>query len=197
MASRVILHIGLMKSGTTFLQGRLDANRQSLQEQGILFPGPGWQDQVHGLVEFFGFTRSMRPTPGAWSELRAQIDDHQGLTIISLELLAAVVRPNIERLVDDFRGTPISVVATVRDLGRNVPAMWQESLKNRYTYSWPEYVAGVRDRVGDAGNRVQVDVCGLRSAAQAALTPLRGGDDRVGSPPWRNPRRLTAKSRPP
>ena len=52
MASRVILHIGLMKSGTTFLQGRLDANRQSLQEQGILFPGPGWQDQVHGLGEF-------------------------------------------------------------------------------------------------------------------------------------------------
>jgi len=151
MASRVILHIGLMKSGTTFLQGRLDANRQTLQEQGILFPGSGWQDQVHGLGEFFGFARSMRPAPGAWSELREQVDDHQGQAIISLELLAAMVRPNIARLVADFRGTPVSVVATVRDLGRNVPAMWQESLKNRYTYSWPEYVAGVRDRVGDAG----------------------------------------------
>ena len=153
MASRVFLHIGLMKSGTTFLQGRLEANRASLQEQGILFPGPSWYDQVHGIGEFFGFSRSQRPEAGAWSELLSQVNAHQGPVIISLELLAAVLRPNIQRFTQEFAGTPLSVVATVRDLGRNVPAMWQESLKNRYTYSWSEYVAGVRYHEGDAGNR--------------------------------------------
>ena len=40
MAERVVVHIGLMKSGTTFLQGRLDANREQLAAQGVLFPGP-------------------------------------------------------------------------------------------------------------------------------------------------------------
>jgi hypothetical protein len=36
----VFFHVGLMKSGTTFLQGRLNANRRLLAEQGVLFPGP-------------------------------------------------------------------------------------------------------------------------------------------------------------
>ena len=30
MAERVLLHVGLMKSGTTFIQGRLNANRERL-----------------------------------------------------------------------------------------------------------------------------------------------------------------------
>jgi hypothetical protein len=40
MAQRVIVHIGLMKSGTTFIQGRLGANRARLAAQGVLFPAP-------------------------------------------------------------------------------------------------------------------------------------------------------------
>ncbi|HNA99000.1 MAG TPA: hypothetical protein PKM12_04065 [Marmoricola sp.] len=151
MANRVILHIGLMKSGTTFVQGRLDANRDLLTAQGICFPGETWTDQVWGIGEFFGFERALPPQPGAWPALIREINEHPGTALISMEFLSPVVRPNIERFVAEFTNAEVRVVATVRDLGRNVPAMWQESLKNRYTFTWPEYVEGVRDRQGAAG----------------------------------------------
>lgn len=151
MASRLILHIGLMKSGTTFVQRRLDANRDQLIQQGICFPGRFWNDQVLGIGEFFGFKRSAPPQPGAWEAMRQEIQDHPGTALVSMEFLSPVVRPNIARFVAEFPDTEVSVVATVRDLGRNVPAMWQESLKNRYTFTWPEYVSGVRHREGEAG----------------------------------------------
>ena len=40
MARRVVVHIGLANPGTTFLQLRLDASREQLAEQDVLFPGP-------------------------------------------------------------------------------------------------------------------------------------------------------------
>lgn len=151
MATRVILHIGLMKSGTTFIQRRLEANPDLLAAQKICFPGQIWTDQVWAVGEYFGFERSLPPEPGAWPRLLEEVRAHPGTALISMEFLGPVIRPNIERFVAEFAGMEVSVVATVRDLGRNVPAMWQESLKNRHTFSWPEYVAGVRHSEGVAG----------------------------------------------
>jgi hypothetical protein len=59
--------------------------------------------------------------------------------------------PNVERFVAAFEDTPVEVVVSVRDLGRNMPAMWQESLKNAYTWTWREYLGGVRDENGPVG----------------------------------------------
>ncbi len=41
MADRVFLHIGVPKSGTTYLQAGLWQNREPLRDQGLLFPGRG------------------------------------------------------------------------------------------------------------------------------------------------------------
>ncbi len=39
MANRIFLHIGAPKSGTTYLQTVLWANRENLRRQGLLMPG--------------------------------------------------------------------------------------------------------------------------------------------------------------
>ena len=39
MAERVVLHVGCLKSGTSYLQRTLDRNRDALAAQGFLFPG--------------------------------------------------------------------------------------------------------------------------------------------------------------
>ena len=40
MAQRVFLHVGLPKTGTTYVQTVLWRNRAALAEQGLVYPGP-------------------------------------------------------------------------------------------------------------------------------------------------------------
>ena len=42
----VVLHVGAMKSGTSYLQARLFANQDVLRERGVLVPGETWTHQV-------------------------------------------------------------------------------------------------------------------------------------------------------
>jgi hypothetical protein len=50
----VFLHIGLMKSGTSFVQRVLQKNRKALKESGLLFPGRRWREQVDGVEKING-----------------------------------------------------------------------------------------------------------------------------------------------
>lgn len=143
MAERVVLHIGLMKSGTTFIQGRLNANRERLAEQGVLFPGPTWARHARAVSDLIG---GRGAKPGAWVDLRDEINAHPGTAVVSMEYLGPILVPRITQVAEDFAGSDVQVIATVRDLGRTVPAMWQETVKNRQTWSWAEYVAAIEKR---------------------------------------------------
>jgi hypothetical protein len=149
MAQRVVFHIGLMKSGTTFIQGRLNANRQRLALQQVLFPGPTWNRHVRAVSDLL---QSKNRKPGSWNSLVDEINGHAGTAVVSMEYLAPMGGPRIAVLRDAFPDTEVRVVATVRDLGRGVPAMWQESIKNRRTWEWPEYVRSI-EKGGDPGRR--------------------------------------------
>ncbi|MEZ5096675.1 MAG: hypothetical protein R2731_11500 [Nocardioides sp.] len=149
MARRVVLHIGLMKSGTTFLQGRLNANREELASQGILFPGPTWARHSRAVSDLIG---SKRRVPGSWADFRDEIRAFDGDAVVSMEYLASIGGPRISALAADFPAAEVHMVATVRDLGRTVPAMWQEALKNRQTWTWEEYVRSL-EKGGEAGRR--------------------------------------------
>jgi hypothetical protein len=147
MARTLVLHVGLMKSGTTFLQGRLDANREQLAAQGIHFAGPTWARHARGIADFLELPQRQ---PGSWESLRDEIRTHEGISVVSMEYLGPARPKRIQRLVSEFPDTRIEVVVTARDLGRSVPAMWQETLKNRRTWAWAEYVEGIR-KGGAAG----------------------------------------------
>jgi hypothetical protein len=149
MAQRVVFHIGLMKSGTTFIQGRLNANRSRLADQGILFPGPTWARHVRAVSDLM---QAKNRKPGSWASLTEEINDHPGTAIVSMEYLAPMGAPRIAALRQSFPDTEIRVAVTVRDLGRSVPAMWQEAIKNRRTWEWPAYVRAIESG-GDAGKR--------------------------------------------
>jgi hypothetical protein len=149
MAQRVVFHIGLMKSGTTFIQGRLNANRRRLAEQQVLFPGPTWNRHVRAVSDLL---QSKNRKPGSWNSLVDEIHEYDGTAVVSMEYLTPMGVPRIKVLRDAFPDTEVRIVATVRDLGRSVPAMWQESIKNRRTWAWPEYVRSI-EKGGDPGRR--------------------------------------------
>lgn len=150
MVDRVVLHVGTMKSGTTFLQGRLGANRETLADQGVLFPAPPWSRQVQAVKDLAG---SPEATSGAWDDMVAEVSAHTGTAVLSMEFLGPIAAERLQRLSTDFPGARVEAVITVRDLARTVPAMWQETMQNRGSWTWQEYVEAVRTGTGDAGTK--------------------------------------------
>lgn len=136
VSSRVVLHVGTMKSGTSYLQSRLFANRRLLRERGVLVPGRRWAEQVKSF-------RSLARDDGeAWQRQAEQIHAFEGTSVVSMEFLGPLPQPAVRRAVQTFAGTDLTVVITARDLNRSLPAMWQETVQNGATWTWAEYLAG-------------------------------------------------------
>jgi hypothetical protein len=154
VAERVVLHVGLMKSGTSFVQRLAVGNRELLAERGVVFPGDNWAAQVRGVSEVLGRKRvALEPEDGAWQSLVDEAAAFPGTALISMEYLGPAGVPKIEEVVASFAGTPVEVVVTARDLGRGVPAMWQEALKNGQHITYDDYVAAVSERAEGLGRR--------------------------------------------
>lgn len=145
MAHRVILHIGAMKSGTSFIQSRLGRNRGALEAQGFLFPGKNWHQQVLAVTDVLQRQRiGVASREGKWQALVDEVAASSGTALISMEFLGPVGPKKIRAVLDSFPGVDVRVVLTVRDLNRCIPAMWQETLKNFRTWTLDEYVVAIR-----------------------------------------------------
>ena len=137
----VILHIGAFKTGTSYLQTVLAGGRDRLAERGVLWPGVTWQAQVaaaRGLIK-------LRPGKlSAWNELVGEIDQWSGdRAIVSIETLSMVGPQGVEMARQSLAGHRLQVVLSARDLGRVIPAQWQESVQNGKTWSYREYLEGI------------------------------------------------------
>jgi hypothetical protein len=149
VAERVVLHVGLMKSGTSYLQSRLVAAPEALAAAGVLFPGNVWRDQVNAVSDALGRgQRAHGQFDGTWDAMVAEISAHPGTAVISMEFLAAAGPDKVRHVVESLRPMRVEAVVTVRDLARTIPSMWQETLKNGRSWAWQEYVDGVRRRTG-------------------------------------------------
>lgn len=145
----VFLHVGAAKSGTTFLQQVLWHNRARLREHSVLYPGADFSAHVRAAFDlrrtFFREASDPR-TRGAWRDLVDEIRDWPGTAIISQELLAPARPAYVRQAMADLDFADVHVVFTARDLGRQIPAHWQEDVKNRFTTSFTEFVAALRRR---------------------------------------------------
>ena len=152
MAQRVILHIGAMKSGTSFIQTRLGQNRDALKNQGVLFPGRSWHQQVLAVTDVLERQRvGAANREGKWRKLLDEVAAWPETALISMEFLGPAGPKKVRTVLDGFPGAEVDVVMTVRDLNRCIPAMWQETLKNFRTWTLDEYVAAVQSSEAGPG----------------------------------------------
>ena len=144
------LHVGMMKTGTTYLQNIWRANHEGLAEQDVFFPaGPGHPVQAFAVWDLVG----RRPRgavddriTGQWKALTEDVSAHADQRVlISEEYLAAATPRQARRAVAGFPDHEVHVVVTARDLGRVLASAWQENVKNGATESWPEFIEAVRD----------------------------------------------------
>ena len=137
MARTVFFHVGLPKTGTTYLQTILWNNRAELRGQGILLPGFGPRASTCGPAAWSArspnLDRRHPDAPTAWDVLRDQVNPWDGTAVISHEFFAGATagagRPGDGRP----RGAEVHVVVTARDTLSLVTARWQEFVKNGAT----------------------------------------------------------------
>lgn len=146
MAERVILHIGSMKSGTSFIQNVLGNNRAELGRHGVCFAGRRWRDQVLAVQDLIGHGGAGQPPldpEGPWCRLVREVNAWPGTAVVSMEFLAPRVPAKI-RLIRDALEGEVEVVLTGRDLARNIAAMWLESVQNGSSVGWDDFLRAVR-----------------------------------------------------
>lgn len=146
MSGRFVLHIGAMKTGTSFLQGILAANAEALTEAGMLV-APNRSPAVHDVIGFKGAAQVTRTQArGAWAELVEAVRSFEGpAAVLSHEYLSLQGAPSVDRILATLEGLDVQMVLTVRDATAVLPAQWQTSARNNGRYTWPEYVDAARD----------------------------------------------------
>src|SRR5258705_13188969 len=100
MSRRVFLHVGVMKSATSYIQDLCDANRDRLLAQGLLWTKSG--DNFLATDDLLGTQRARPGLDGAWRRLADQIEAHRGDSLVSNELLAPINAGKRERLVNSL-----------------------------------------------------------------------------------------------
>jgi hypothetical protein len=142
MTRRVVLHVGLPKTGTTYLQTVLAHHRDALRETGVLYPFVRPQAMFLGAVEVRGsrekFGLTAEDVAGTWQALCDRVLSHAGTSVVSHEILGGAEPDEIAAALAPLAGIEVDVVVTARDLGRQATAHWQEEVKLGDTRSFAE-----------------------------------------------------------
>lgn len=138
---RVVLHVGLMKTGTSYIQTVLQQNQQHLQAAGFSFLANSFGRQSRAVREAL----QRGPSKGSvrWRRLgRAAVADER-TSIVSMEFLSFAGDRTAQRIIDALEGAEVDVVLTLRDGLRVLPAQWQTYCRNQGTSAWSDYLVEV------------------------------------------------------
>lgn len=140
MAEHVILHIGTPKTGTTYLQASLWTNRVLLAAAGVHLPLSRRHDHRDAAKSLSH--REQWADSGSsitWDDLAADIARTPGTAVVSEESLASL-DPDSRRLVlESLAPAELHIVVTGRDPIRQIPSVWQQSLRHARTFTLDQY----------------------------------------------------------
>jgi len=126
---RLVLHVGPLKTGTTYLQEGLRGRRASLREQGWLYPlSDKHLNHERALSSFLGpaipwVSQSLADSRAkSGKELVKEANSWDGTLLLSAEALGAIDGEAAQRTLDLFPDRDVHVVVTARELGGTIPS---------------------------------------------------------------------------
>lgn len=141
MARTVHLHIGLPKTGTTFLQTTMWENRRALRRQGFLYPGTSRMDHYHASQEVRGASPArMGRNAGIWDRLVGKLAAWDGDGMVSHEFFSMATAEQAKAAVAALAPAEVRLVVTVRSYVLQFPAVWQEALKMNSDLGFDEFM---------------------------------------------------------
>ena len=123
---------------------------------------------------------------GNWDALVRRVRRKNGTVVISHEILAPAPGEAIARAKRDLADSELHVVYTARDLARQIPAAWQESVKQGRKWTYESYLDRhrAREAVVLPGARPPVGAHELGRGSRAGADPRRhGAAERLGRGP--------------
>ncbi|MDN5895335.1 MAG: hypothetical protein L0H93_15090 [Nocardioides sp.] len=142
MSRRVFLHIGLPKTGTTYLQTIVWSHRPELERAGLLVPGRERRDHLWASMVIRDDPKVARRdprAPGSWQVILDQTARWDADALISHEFFAAASSEQAERMIESLAPAEVHVVLTAREPLGLFTSSWQESLKNKGTKRLENY----------------------------------------------------------
>jgi hypothetical protein len=140
LADRVVLHIGTMKSGTSFVQSALMGNEPALADAGYVYLGKTFAKQSRAVRIELSKDPDRRGKR-LWRGLIEEARLHPGKAgVISMEFLSFARGRQLDALLEPLAGLEVQVVLTVRDQFRAIPAQWQTFVRNFGTDDWESYL---------------------------------------------------------
>ncbi len=142
---RVYLHVGTPKSGTSYLQDKLALNRDLLLRHGLDYARTRTGDHFEAALDLIGerWAGEEKKAAGQWQTMVDELGSGPEHVLVSHEILAAAGPESVARARATFRNAEIHVIVTARDLGRQVPAEWQERVKHRGGRPYAAFLDGL------------------------------------------------------
>ena len=151
MTRPLFLHIGLQKTGTSYLQALFLGSQDALRGAGLdVYPthrrAAYWlmldvrdrfrpHDPPQARDVLRDLPRALRQAPG-----RA--------ALVSEESFSPAEDAQIERLLAACSEREVHLVITARDLGRQIPSVWQQGLQSGRAMPFPEYLSRLHKTQG-------------------------------------------------
>jgi hypothetical protein len=145
----IYLHVGPVKTGSTFLQAMLWRNRADLARQGILLPGESKSDiwlAANDVQDCENIHFALPAAAGTWGQLRDRVLAFPGRSLISHEILGMSTPDQVSRIAASLEPAQLHVVVMARSLADSLPSLWQEGLKRAGpdNISWPDFLRAQR-----------------------------------------------------
>ena len=145
----VLLHVGVHKTGTTAIQAALADARPDLIEHKIRYPGK-LQAQHRAALALLG-------RPWGWNSRGGSVMDrrhfdalvrrsskHDGRVVISSEFFCEAPEEKARETIEALGGSDkVTVVVTLRNLGKLLPSSWQQYLKYGLTTAYEKWLEDV------------------------------------------------------
>ena len=142
---RCYIHVGLPKSGTSYLQSVFRHSDESVAAQGLDLLPRTWIGRRYLTVALRDRLNPETDPPKAFGVLEQLREEALAATgsraLISQEILGALLPDQIARLLDAVPGYEIHVIVTVRDLARTLPSAWQQETQARSVTGLADFVA--------------------------------------------------------
>lgn len=135
MAEKVYFHIGLPKTGTTYLQSVLWANKPLLLEQGVLLPGHSSRQHMQASVvvrEHPGLPNRAPEVRQSWDRLVDEVNQWSGTALISHEFFGSASAEQAQRALARLGSAEVHLIVTARDVLTVLTSYWQEFVKHGF-----------------------------------------------------------------
>lgn len=152
MAPRLYLHVGFMKTGTSYLQSVFWGSLDALRAQGMDLV-PGTPVATHRLMlDVTGRYQPGEDPPAvgrAVERLPALLTaSTTPRALVTSETLVPADDQQIARLLAACKSHEVHLVLTVRDLARQIPSSWQQRLRMGSPETYDDFLARLRRTEG-------------------------------------------------